>query len=89
MKTHKKSDLSDAIKKASKVKNVRYYTDDGTQVNKALSELEDMSPEMAAYIVRMAASYIFPDLRKSQREEVVSTFELDTPKGKAYFIQVG
>lgn len=86
MKKISKSDLSDAI---SKVKNVRYYTDDGTQVNKAISELEDMSPEMAAYIVRMAASYIFPDLRKSQREEVVSTFELDTPKGKAYFIQIG
>lgn len=76
------------MKKNSRI-NVHHYTDNGQQVQEAVSTLERMSPEMAAYIVRMAASYIFPDLRKSQREEVVSTFELDTPKGKAYFIQVG
>lgn len=73
---------------AGDVTNVHHYADNGIHVNKAISELDDMSPEMAVYVARMAASYIFPDLRASQCEEVVSTFELDTPNGKAYFIRI-
>lgn len=97
MKSHTKSDLPDAvkkaefadtIKKASKVKNVRYYTYDGTQVNKVISELEDMSPEMAVYIIRMAAASVFPELEASRGQEIVSTFEMETAHGKELFIQI-
>lgn len=95
MKSHTKSDLPDAvkkaefadtIKKASKVKNVRYYTYDGTQVNKVISELEDMSPEMAVYIIRMAAASVFPELEKSRGQEIISTFE--TENGKRMHIEI-
>lgn len=95
MKSHTKSDLPDAvkkaefadtIKKASKVKNVRYYTYDGTQVNKVISELEDMSPEMAVYIIRMAAASVFPELEKSRGQEIISTFE--TENGTRMHIEI-
>lgn len=36
-------------KGAGKITNVRYYTEDGQQVQEAVSTLERMSPEMAVY----------------------------------------
>lgn len=75
-------------KGAGKITNVRYYTEDGTQVQEAVSTLERMSPEMAVYIIRMAAASVFPALEKSRGQEIVSTFEMETAHGKELFIQI-
>ena len=73
-------------KNNNEITNVRYYTEDGTQVQEAVSTLERMSPEMAVYIIRMAAAYLFPELEKSRGQEIVSTFE--TANGKKMHIEI-
>lgn len=75
-------------KNNNEITNVRYYTEDGTQVQEAVSTLERMSPEMAIYIIRMAAASVFPALEKSRGQEIVSTFDMETAHGKELFIQI-
>lgn len=73
-------------KNNNEITNVRYYTEDGTQVQEAVSTLERMSPEMAVYIIRMAAASVFPALEKSRGQEIISTFE--TANGKKMHIEI-
>ncbi|UKI18261.1 MAG: hypothetical protein L6V80_01570 [Bacteroidales bacterium] len=73
------------MKKNSRI-NVHHYTDNGQQVQEAVSTLERMSPEMAVYIIRMAAASVFPELEKSRGQEIISTFE--TENGKRMHIEI-
>lgn len=73
------------MKKNSRI-NVRHSTDNGQQVQEAVSTLERMSPEMAVYIIRMAAASVFPELEKSRGQEIISTFE--TENGKRMHIEI-
>lgn len=73
-------------KNNNEITNVHYYTEDGTQVQEAVSTLERMSPEMAVYIIRMAAASVFPELEKSRGQEIISTFE--TENGKRMHIEI-
>ena len=73
------------MKKNSRI-NVRHYTDNGQQGQEAVSTLERMSPEMAVYIIRMAATYLFPELEKNRGQEIISTFE--TENGKRMHIEI-
>ena len=73
------------MKKNSRI-NVHQYTDNGQQVQEAVSTLERMSPEMAVYIIRMAAASVFPELEKSRGQEIISTFE--TENGKRMHIEI-
>lgn len=75
-------------KNNNEITNVRYYTEDGQQMQEAVSTLERMSPEMAVYIIRMAAASVFPELEASRGQEIVSTFEMETVHGKELFIQI-
>ena len=45
-----------------------------------------MSPEMAVYIIRMAAASVFSELEKSRGQEIISTFE--TENGKRMHIEI-
>lgn len=74
------------MKKNNEITNVRYYTEDGQQVQEAVSTLERMSPEMAVYIIRMAAASVFPELEKSRGQEIISTFE--TENGTRMHIEI-
>ena len=73
------------MKKNSRI-NVHHSTDNGPQVQEAVSTLERMSPEMAVYIIRMAAASVFPELEKSRGQEIISTFE--TENGKRMHIEI-
>ena len=73
-------------KNNNEITNVRYYTEDGQQVQEAVSTLERMSPEMAVYIIRMAAASVFPELEKSRGQEIISTFE--TENGTRMHIEI-
>ena len=73
-------------KNNNEITHVHYYTEDGTQVQEAVSTLERMSHEMAVYIIRMAAASVFPELEKSRGQEIISTFE--TENGKRMHIEI-